>query len=420
MKLSSRLGTVLLSTVVVVACSSTTQPLPAPAPGERVESTQASLSIPGLFGTGVSAAGTVLADGAVDPHYALTASGDPQFPPGSTFVVNSTVYPVVGAWAADSATSKWISVQSGNSADAQPTNFAYTTTFTLANVDPTTASIKGTWGCDNSCSITLNGTLIALTSPSFATLEAFTIPLGSPFVSGTNTLTFIVTNAPAGANPTGLRVDGIVGTAGCAQDAQCPNGQWCNNVSASPGACQPTIANGSPVTGSNCNATAGSAPGTVGSRACTSGACDTSDNLCGLANGDGQCSSGVVCRSSVCDPAAGGGTGRCEQCTKTNTSNCSAGAPICDSSTETCVSCNGDNGAAATADCLAAAPYCPGGGGACTTCGAAGQPRPARPRARPTREGSARRAAPAGAPAWRTAIAPRRSGAMPAPASRSS
>ena len=39
---------------------------------------------PGIVGTGVAVDGMLLPDGAIDPHYTLTASADPNFPgPGS-------------------------------------------------------------------------------------------------------------------------------------------------------------------------------------------------------------------------------------------------------------------------------------------------------------------------------------------------
>jgi hypothetical protein len=41
---------------------------------------------------------------------------------------------------------------------------------------------------------------------------------------------------------------------------------------------------------------------TVGTRVCASGVCDPKDNACGLADGDGPCAAGDVCRSLNCNP----------------------------------------------------------------------------------------------------------------------
>jgi hypothetical protein len=48
----------------------------------------------------------------------------------------------------------------------------------------------------------------------------------------------------------------------------------------------------------------------VGARVCVSGVCDPKDNTCGLANGDGPCTSNGECRDDVCN-APDGGTGTC-------------------------------------------------------------------------------------------------------------
>lgn len=363
------LGLMAAGSLVAIACSSA----PPQPTMESVGSASSAIRIPGLFPTGVDGANAVLADGTIDPHYRLTASGDPAFPGPNTFVLNSTQYPVSGPWVADNATSKWISVRPGNSGNAAPTTFTYTLAFTLVSVDPATATLSGSWACDNRCVLRLNGKQVAAAT-TFTTLAAFTVPAGagSGFALGLNTLDFVVTNDPPGVNPTGLRVEALAGTAGCTQDAQCGAGSWCNNVTVTPAACQPTLGNGVVVTGGSCTAVAAPITGTVGARACATGACDANDGRCGYRNGDGPCASGSVCRSSVCDPAANAGAGVCRQCTAADTVNCTTAAPICDSVSFTCSACNGDNGTTASATCIAATPYCPGGGAACGSCGAAG------------------------------------------------
>src|SRR5207249_2044082 len=81
------------------------------------------------------------------------------------------------------------------------------TTFDLTGFTPTTAVLTGQFAADNSVTIKLNGNTVGPTAPAFDTWTSFTINTG--FVSGINTLDFIVNNV---SGPTGLRVD-ISGTA---------------------------------------------------------------------------------------------------------------------------------------------------------------------------------------------------------------
>jgi hypothetical protein len=92
---------------------------------------------------------------------------------------------------------------------------------------------------------------------------------------------------------------------GCNVDADCSGGKWCNE---STHACTAKLANGTtmptdaPHTSPTLNGTCTSAAATL---VCTAGACDATDNKCGLLNADGPCTAangGTVCRSAVCDP----------------------------------------------------------------------------------------------------------------------
>jgi MYXO-CTERM domain-containing protein len=87
---------------------------------------------------------------------------------------------------------------------------------------------------------------------------------------------------------------------GCDSDSQCNSTQWCNNPPGGTGTCTPKLPNGTmlpsmPTSVATCNAM-------VGTRVCLSGVCDTKDNTCGYANGDGPCSSNAQCRNDTCDP----------------------------------------------------------------------------------------------------------------------
>lgn len=173
-------------------------------------------TIPGLFNTGVLSDGTVAPAGAVDLHYVLIASADPNFPGPSAIVANPIP---AGLWLANSTTSRWIgpTVNQGypTGAAAHPIgDYTYRLTFDLTGLDPATASITGNWAADNSGQfIRLNGANTPGNAvPVFTSLQAFTVSSG--FVTGINTLDFVVKNTSGGgSNPTGLRVSDIAGTA---------------------------------------------------------------------------------------------------------------------------------------------------------------------------------------------------------------
>ena len=158
-----------------------------------------------LFNTGVDATGVSLAGGSVDPHYKLIVSADSTFT-GPDAIVTSQI--ADGYWVPQSATAKWIAPSANQSyPGATPCNaggtYVYRTTFDLTGFDPTTATITGQWGADNSgTAVRLNGVSLGLTAASYAPLTGFTIEAG--FVAGTNTLDFEVFDFGC---PNGLRVE---------------------------------------------------------------------------------------------------------------------------------------------------------------------------------------------------------------------
>ena len=163
------------------------------------------------FNTGVDNSGTVLAGGSVDPHYKLILSPDSGFPGPSTFVVSTSP----AAWFANSSSSKWIAPRSdqdtatNSSWGNAPGDYTYRTTFDLTGFDPTTARVNGEWATDNvGLDILINGTSTGLSDPGpgYVAFKAFSIDNG--FVTGTNTLDFIVHNVMgSNPNPTGFRAE---------------------------------------------------------------------------------------------------------------------------------------------------------------------------------------------------------------------
>jgi hypothetical protein len=309
--------------VVAAAASACT---PAPTDQEPVGAAGEALVIGGLFSTGVNAVGNPIANNAVDPHYTLSST-DPVLPGPNAVAVNPA-----GGWTGNTATSKWISGRA-NTQGANGAVYTYTATFTLAGVDPTSATLTGRWACDDSCVLRLNGTQVAqYNSPAWGAAVNFNVPAGSPFVLGTNTLAFVVTNASGG--PTGLEVVTLTGNVnGCNADAQCSAAQYCNNPTAT---CVTKLANGTPiptVAGHN-PALNGTCTAGAGAAVCTSGVCDTNDDDCGYANGDGPCTTangGTVCRSGACSV-----DGTCIPAGSCNVDGDCSGGKWCAESTHTC------------------------------------------------------------------------------------
>jgi hypothetical protein len=313
-------GCALVVAAVCASCEASTDPT------EVVATSSSALAVTGLFATGVSAAGTRLAIGATDPHYVLS-SNDPNFPGPNALTVNPA-----GGWAGAGANSRWISVEASTTG-AMGGVYTYTTTFTLAGVDPATATLSGQWACDDSCVLKLNGTQVASNpTPAWLFVENFTVPAGSPFQLGANTLAFVTSNTTGG--PTGLQVLSITGNvSGCDADDQCSTTQYCDTQSAT---CVSKLANGAPIP----NVTGHTPPLTgictagSGAAVCTAGLCDTADNDCGLANGDGPCNGAdgaAVCRSGACSVA-----GTCEPAGGCNADGDCTGGDWCDEATHTC------------------------------------------------------------------------------------
>jgi hypothetical protein len=163
--------------------------------------------LPGIYNTGLSDSGTLLADGQVDPHYKLVLN--PNNPASSNSVVqDSTAWPIAGGpWIPNSSMSKWIG-PAFNTVGAATGNYSYQLSVDLTGYDPRTAFLAGSWAADDTGSIFLNGVDTGFLSTNyFASFSTFTLTNG--FVLGTNLIEFRISNA---ASPTGLRVENLQGT----------------------------------------------------------------------------------------------------------------------------------------------------------------------------------------------------------------
>jgi MYXO-CTERM domain-containing protein len=152
---------------------------------------------------------------------------------------------------------------------------------------------------------------------------------------------------------------------GCEADGDCAGGNWCDETTTT---CTAKLANSSPVptdaphTNPTLNGTCTAAAATL---VCVSGVCDTKDNDCGYANGDGPCTmatGATVCRSGacsasgVCEPSGGcesdadcTGGKWCDETTNVCTAKLANSAPVADDPPHTNPTLNGTCTAAAGA-----------------------------------------------------------------------
>ena len=172
-------------------------------------STANALLITDIYNTGVDDSGVALGPGLTDPHYVLTSQ------PSSGSLVATTVpsgFPIP-PWIANSDASGWIGPNT-TQALGPVGLYTYQTTFTLPSIaDLSTVLVEGLYAVDNvAIDIVINGASVGAgqLSTGFSSYTPFTI--SGNFVFGLNTLEFVLQNAPSGNNPTGLRVDSIVGT----------------------------------------------------------------------------------------------------------------------------------------------------------------------------------------------------------------
>src|SRR5262249_34495544 len=156
--------------------------------------TEATVAIPGIFGTGVDGNNNTLGGGQQDSHYTMSYSYSDSSGThtGSLvpFVVNDANLP--GTWAPIGAHSRWLS--SAANASANPGTFTFQTSFDLTGFDPASVVLTGKWATDNGgIDILVNGHSTGLSSAKFRPLTSFSITGATNFfVPGVNTIAFEV------------------------------------------------------------------------------------------------------------------------------------------------------------------------------------------------------------------------------------
>jgi hypothetical protein len=169
-----------------------------------------------IYNTGVDQDGNLLPGAAVDPHYAMVQSPDPNYPgPNAMVTLHNLHFPLPQGWFAESKTStcEWISPRAVEGNGTSKGTYIYETTFDLTGLNPSTAMLKGQLAAESNSLIRLNGVILSIDGSGFGAYTPFTITSG--FIAGVNTLDFIVVHSdPIRGWPdaTGLRVK-IHGTA---------------------------------------------------------------------------------------------------------------------------------------------------------------------------------------------------------------
>jgi hypothetical protein len=120
-------------------------------------------------------------------------------------VINTANSPVP-PWLSSGPKSKWIAPQANQNAGNAEGNYTFQTFFDLTGVDLCTFRIIGQAAVDNTLvDVLVNGISQGVSGGGFTTWLPFALTNG--FVSGLNSVDFIINNAPTTPNPTALRVD---------------------------------------------------------------------------------------------------------------------------------------------------------------------------------------------------------------------
>ncbi|MBJ7310806.1 PEPxxWA-CTERM sorting domain-containing protein [Rugamonas sp. CCM 8940] len=157
-------------------------------------------TIAGLYNTGAGSSFTT------DDNYQLKViSGSTVLPGDHPYISGNGS--IRGEWLPNSGASKWITPMPLGSASLDPDVigiYSYTLRFNVSDAQLAGARFTGRMAADNLVSAYLNGHLIG-TGTGFSSWSNFAANSG--FVSGINTVQFLVINEAGGGNPSGLRAE---------------------------------------------------------------------------------------------------------------------------------------------------------------------------------------------------------------------
>ena len=143
-------------------------------------------AIPGLWNTGVNASNVVLPQNSTELHWTLAHSSDPLNPGPNLYLMK-----LGGSYAANSALSAWIGPR--KSGDVPAGLYTYRLTFDLTGLNPNTAILKGQfWSNDITQNAYINGISLGITNTNAGKTYPVTFVITTGFLSGINTLDFIV------------------------------------------------------------------------------------------------------------------------------------------------------------------------------------------------------------------------------------
>ena len=112
-----------------------------------------------------------------------------------------------GPWVANDSTAQWITAGANGASNAMPGDYVYETSFDWTGQNLAALTVAGRWASDNNgVDIRINGQSTGYTTP-FEEFQFHDFSISSSFVSGINTLQFVVHNGGNSPNPTGLRVE---------------------------------------------------------------------------------------------------------------------------------------------------------------------------------------------------------------------
>lgn len=202
------------NTVEFIVQNGTEGPVGLRVDGEVVEGPEAIDPEPSFFSidTGYSEnEGATIANGEPDDHWIVTGPG---VPPQFATIVPDDAFPIP-PWIATTAQSKWIGLDAPSSNGAEGTFVFRIDVLLPEGFDAESARLIGSWTADNGASdVLVNGVSTGVGVPgSFDVLSAIPADTGlGLFTTGENTIEILVDNAAPDGNPTGLRVEGVVGT----------------------------------------------------------------------------------------------------------------------------------------------------------------------------------------------------------------